>query len=99
MVPEGLPGEGEEQLRGEGARDEGLTSSSGPVELSVLAERKFSFTGNEERSLTIGSSDNLCGCSGVVWMIPRDIGKHFDDEEFVEQGKTSVASVAGAGLN
>jgi hypothetical protein len=28
-------------------------------------------------------------------MIPRDIGKHFGDEEFVEQGKTSVAAVAG----
>ena len=58
-------------LRGEGARNEGLTSSSGPVELSVLAERKFSSTGCKNRSLAIGSSDNLCGCSGVVWMIPK----------------------------
>jgi hypothetical protein len=84
---------------GEGARSEGLTSSSGPVELSVLAERKFSDAENELRSLTIGSSDNLCGCSGVVWTSPRDIGKHFGDEEFVEQGKTSTASVVGDGLN
>jgi hypothetical protein len=47
------------------------------------------------RSLTIGYSDNLCGCSDVVWTSPRDIDEHFGDEELVEQGKTSVASVAG----
>jgi hypothetical protein len=67
--------------------------------LSVLAERKFSDVGDEMRSLTIGSSDNLCGCSGVVWTSPRDIGEHFGDEEFVEHGKASVASAAGDGLN
>ena len=69
---------------GEGAAEGGLTGVPQAVEWSVLVERMFGAA--EASSLTIGYSDNLCGCSGVVGTIPRDIDEHFGDEEFVEQG-------------
>ncbi len=48
VVLEGVWRQGEVELRWRGSAQEGLTSSSGSVELSVLAERKFGDVGNAE---------------------------------------------------